>query len=331
MGFGQRFKEKLRQGTHLSKDGTHFKGTDNDRTRIMHKEADECAARLRSFKKKLILQHEATASLLRSIEKTLGSGGPMLHDRESESGRAYDVDSLRVAELANISSRHENQLKSEVYAPIDKWLQVHKDFTGKMSVLENHRLEFDNARRLHNRVELDKVRQMQKTDSVEPEMASKLDAHIAEADNRRVTYTQYEAEMHAQLTALLQDAANMQTVMAHALRIEADLLSSSVAHNAPGLREEQLSGAPLTINAIQSGAHSQPMQGLGQTNPSGAGPAVGIFPNREHGVSQQAQQSSYQTAPGQQTVHTSYEAVQSAPGQQTYTTGHAQQTYPSGM
>ena len=25
---------------------------------------------------------------------------------------------------------------------------------GKMSVLENHRLEFDNARRLHNRVEL---------------------------------------------------------------------------------------------------------------------------------------------------------------------------------
>lgn len=58
---------------------------------------------------------------------------------------------------------------------------------------------------------------------------------------------------------------------------------------------------------------------------------MGIFPNREHGVSQQAQQSSYQTAPGQQTVHTSYEAVQSAPGQQTYTTGHAQQTYPSGM
>ena len=71
--------------------------------------------------------------------------------------------------------------------------------------------------------------------------------------------------------------------------------------------------------------------GLGQSAPSGAGPAVGIFPNREHGASQQTQQSSYQTAPGQQTVHHSYEAVQATPGQQTYTTGHAQQTYPSGM
>ncbi|KAK9855762.1 hypothetical protein WJX84_003517 [Apatococcus fuscideae] len=200
-----------------------------------------------------------------------------------------------------------------------------------MSVLENHRLEFDNARRLHNRVELDKVRQMQKTDAVEPDMASKLDAHMAEADTRRVTYTQYESEMHAQLTALLQDAANMQTVFAQALRIEADLLSSSIAHNAPGLREEQLSGAPLTISAIQTGAHSQPMQGLGQSNPSGAGPAVGIFPNRDSGISQQGQQSGYQAAPGQQTVHTSYEAVDSRPGQQTYTSGHAQQTYPSGM
>lgn len=58
---------QLRQGTHLSKDGTHFKGTDNDRTRIMLKEADECAVRLRSFKKKLVLQHEATASECSSI------------------------------------------------------------------------------------------------------------------------------------------------------------------------------------------------------------------------------------------------------------------------
>ena len=71
--------------------------------------------------------------------------------------------------------------------------------------------------------------------------------------------------------------------------------------------------------------------GLGQSNPSGAGPAVGIFPNRDHGISQQGQQSSYQAAPGQQTTHTSYEAVHSTPGQQTYTSGHAQQTYPSGM
>ncbi len=53
---------QLRQGTHLSKDGTHFKGTDNDRTKVMQKEADECATRLRSFKKKLTVQHEATDS-----------------------------------------------------------------------------------------------------------------------------------------------------------------------------------------------------------------------------------------------------------------------------
>ena len=107
------------------------------------------------------------AGLLRSIEKTLGSGGPRVHEREVESGRSIptttnEVDSLRVADLANISSRHvskgagcccqywlttaptacentgsdpgsvgvqENQLRTEVYAPIDKWLQVHKEFT----------------------------------------------------------------------------------------------------------------------------------------------------------------------------------------------------------
>ncbi|KAK9857599.1 hypothetical protein WJX84_003253 [Apatococcus fuscideae] len=280
MGFGQRFKEKLRQGTHLSKDGTHFKGTDNERNKMMMKEADECAARLRSFKKKLITQHEATESLLRSIEKTLGGGGPKAYDRDSSTNAAVPsamysdpVESLRVSELANISSRHEAQLRGEVYAPIDKWLAVHKEFTGKMSTLENHRLEFDNARRLHNRVELDKVRQMQKNDAVEPDLASKLDAHINEADGRRMTYTQYEAEIHAQLTALLEDASNMQTVFAHALRIEADLLASSVAHNARNITEEQLTGAPRTIHAIQTGAQSQPISGVGQSNPSGAGPA----------------------------------------------------------
>ena len=32
----------------------------------------------------------------------------------------------------------------------------------------------------------DKVRQMQKTDSVQPEMASKLDAHISEADSKPI-------------------------------------------------------------------------------------------------------------------------------------------------
>ncbi len=51
------------------------------------------------------------AGLLRSIEKTLGSGSPHLFDRNVETGGAVpttvnDPHSLRVSELMNISSRH---------------------------------------------------------------------------------------------------------------------------------------------------------------------------------------------------------------------------------
>ena len=55
-----------------------------------------------------------------------------------------------------------------------------------------------------------------------------------------MAYTQYTAEIHAQLTALLEDASSVQTIFAHALRIEADLLASSVASQRP----QRDSGAP---------------------------------------------------------------------------------------
>ncbi|KAK9832769.1 hypothetical protein WJX84_006770 [Apatococcus fuscideae] len=86
-------------------------------------------------------------------------------------------------------------------------------------------------------------------------------ASLTVQTGRRMAYTQYTAEIHAQLTALLEDASSVQTIFAHALRIEADLLASSVAHNARSVTQEHLTGAPRTIHAIQTGAHSQPMAG----------------------------------------------------------------------
>ena len=42
---------QMRQGTHISKDLHHFKGTDNERVKQMLKESDDFASRLKSFKK----------------------------------------------------------------------------------------------------------------------------------------------------------------------------------------------------------------------------------------------------------------------------------------
>ena len=50
----------MRQGTHISKDLHHFKGTENDRVKNMLKEADDFVSRLKAFKKHI---NENTASI----------------------------------------------------------------------------------------------------------------------------------------------------------------------------------------------------------------------------------------------------------------------------
>ncbi|KAK9867599.1 hypothetical protein WJX84_004691 [Apatococcus fuscideae] len=161
MGWGDRFKEKMRQGTHISKDLHHFKGTDNDRVKQMLKEADDFAARLKSFLKHVDASTASTAKLINSTHKTMTTPLPRVYEREGESNKAvptatadHSSGSIRVNELTAITQKLESDLKMEVYAPIDRWLDVHKEFSGKLSQLENRRLEFDNARRLHGRAEL---------------------------------------------------------------------------------------------------------------------------------------------------------------------------------
>ena len=74
--------------------------------------------------------------------------------------------------------------------------------------------------------------------------------------------------------------------------------------------------------------------GVGESAPSGAGRAVGIFPGRDHGVVRQAQpgtyqagtqpmaqrveQTSYQIAPQQDVLHTVQQSSYATPGQPIY-------------
>ncbi len=51
---------QMRQGTHISKDLHHFKGTDNERVKHMLKESDEFASRLKNFKKHI---HENSSAI----------------------------------------------------------------------------------------------------------------------------------------------------------------------------------------------------------------------------------------------------------------------------
>ena len=55
----------------------------------------------------------------------------------------------------------------------------------KLSKLNNFRLDLDTARRNHNRSDLQRVRQQQKHDNVEPTLMGKLQEQATELDGER--------------------------------------------------------------------------------------------------------------------------------------------------
>ena len=67
-------------------------------------------------------------------------------------------------------------MESNVLAPLHNWIKEYRTFKDKMSTLDKRRLEFDAERRAYHKLELKRVHQQQATDSVEPELAGKLEA-----------------------------------------------------------------------------------------------------------------------------------------------------------
>ena len=56
------------------------------------------------------------------------------------------------------------------------WINEYRAFKGKMSILDKHRLEFDAERRAFHKLELKVVHSKQASDSVDPELAGKMEA-----------------------------------------------------------------------------------------------------------------------------------------------------------
>lgn len=68
------------------------------------------------------------------------------------------------------------QLESNVLAPLRQWIAAYRAFKDKMKVLDNTRLEFDAERRAFSKLDIKRVRQQQAADKIEPELAGKLEA-----------------------------------------------------------------------------------------------------------------------------------------------------------
>ena len=68
------------------------------------------------------------------------------------------------------------QLESNVLAPLRQWIQSYRAFKERRKVLDNTRLEFDAERRAFSKLDIKRVRQQQAADQVEPELAGKLEA-----------------------------------------------------------------------------------------------------------------------------------------------------------
>ena len=68
------------------------------------------------------------------------------------------------------------QLESNVLAPLRQWIAAYRAFKDKLKTLDNTRLEFDAERRAFSKLDIKRVRQQQAADKVEPELAGKLEA-----------------------------------------------------------------------------------------------------------------------------------------------------------
>lgn len=56
------------------------------------------------------------------------------------------------------------------------WISEYRAFKDKLSILDKHRLEFDAERRAFHKLELKVVHSKQASDSVDPELAGKMEA-----------------------------------------------------------------------------------------------------------------------------------------------------------
>ncbi|KAK9811207.1 hypothetical protein WJX73_010506 [Symbiochloris irregularis] len=251
-----RFKEKMRQSTGLSKDMHHFKGTDNSRVEETLKEADKYATRLQKYEKHLKAYSAATKELLEATQKAAIEDLPKVYDADSD-GKAFGqptannaAQSVKVNYLLELSTKQDAELNTQVYTPIDNWLAQHKEFNSKLKKLNEFRLDLDTARRMHNRTDLERVRHQQKADNVPDSVLSKIQEQSTELEGKRDAWTQYEGQVHNEVTQMVSEAASLHQCLAAALRISSQILADAIANG-----EGPLASGASGLSGQMAGTH----------------------------------------------------------------------------
>jgi hypothetical protein len=209
----------------------------------MYKEAGTFASNLKECEKSIRKLKLATADMLETTEKALLAPLPHVWDVDAQTNQAHQVgivgelapedNSVRVRDLGLISKSMVHKMDTEVLTPMNQWLKIYKDFKNKFSVLEQRRLDFDAERRVFNRLEITRVRQQQDKDAVDMQLSTKLSAKGNALNAKRDAYLSYEAQVHSELSQLVQDAKALSSYLAMALRTEQEAFASSVV-----MREE---------------------------------------------------------------------------------------------
>lgn len=243
MGVFGRFREKV----HEVAPG-HFNATTSDRIDKMYAEVHDFAQTIKECEKQVKQLEIATTAVFKATADTLarplphvyqadpqGTAQPIVPSEElrqeaaTTMGTAGMQNSVRVQDLTSISQKHTADMESNVLAPLHNWIKEYRTFKDKMSTLDNRRLEFDAERRGYHKLDLKRVHQQQATDSVEPELAGKLEAKGGNVAAKRDVYNAHEQELFNGLVVLINHAKSVRLYLASLMRVQAQAFGSALS------------------------------------------------------------------------------------------------------
>lgn len=243
MGMFGRFKEKV----HEVAPG-HFNATTSDRIDKMFQEVRDFAHSLKECEKQVKQLEVASVAVFKVTGDTLGRPLPHVYQADAQGtaqpivpqeelrqeaaatmGTAGVRSSVRVQDLLSISQKHTADLQQNVLAPMQAWINEYRAFKAKMSILDKHRLEFDAERRAFHKLELKVVHSKQASDSVDPELAGKMEAKNGDVAGKRNVYYAHEEELYQGLAALINDAKNVRIYLASLMRAQSQAFGAALA------------------------------------------------------------------------------------------------------
>jgi hypothetical protein len=137
---------------------------------------------------------------------------------------------IKLQDLTVISKQSEEKLQSDVLTPIGAWMKELQAWKPQIKHLQKARLEFDAERRNFNKLEMQRVRQQQAKDMVEPDLQAKLNAHQNALDEKRNIFQATEQQVFDGLAKIIEDAKALHILLAAALRIQEETFKSCLTY-----------------------------------------------------------------------------------------------------